>query len=489
MKKRKIYHGLWLAVLGCSLMACQDFLSHEPDDRQQINTVEKARQTVIGAYNNFGFRFTDMSTDNVGVVTGYASTEVILEDLYMWKRHFSDPEHQDAPGSYWYHAYQGIAQANIALDALTNMQISAEDEPLAEAVKAEALVVRSYYHFMLVNLFAPHYQTAVSRTTAGIPYVKTVENKLINHYERNTVEEVYTLAEEDLKEAIRLMELDKTLFSTNKYRFTVPTVYLYASRFYQWRNRDEEDVRASLDYAEKSIAAFGGVSVMRYWSEYALDNKGPVDITQAEVGMVQSCATWTAITSCYQMTMAIKNRYFTNPFDLTDERLKITYQYPGNMFMPAFYYVPDADGMSTATDLFPLSEAVLNAAEACARLGLLEEGLMYVREIGKRVYEDGKGIGRGYTDLCTIEKLPGAMGLLGNDQEARQKALIEYILFERRVHFLLHGMRWFDIRRYELEVEHKLLNGEELMLTDYVPNRDYEIPTFAIEAGITPNDK
>lgn len=476
----KIFNcGCTMAV--CLLLAgCDTFLGHEPDDRLKINTLERVAQTVTGAYNDFGVRFTDISSDNAGLVDGVYYTEIPMEDLYTWNRDIRNQEHQDSPGGYWIYAYRAVSNVNIALEALEALEPEEKESARAGAIRGEALILRSYYHFMLVNIFAPHYDALTAATTPGVPYVKEVETKLIVDYPRASVEEVYRQAEADLLEGIRLVEANKGEFSNNKYHFTFPTVYLYASRFYLFRNRDNADVEAAIDFSEKSMASFGGTGVMRNWLDYATDNYGPVDINQPEVGMVQSSSTWTVYQYAYQLTLPIKYRDLKNPFNFKDTRQEIVYKGSGNIFMPAFYYVMNPNGSSTAIDIFPFSEALLNAAESYARHHDYDKAIDLMRTFGSRVYdsyEPGK---------VTVDWLTKYYAHL-DEENKEELALIEYILFERRVHFLFHGMRWFDIRRYEFEVEHTLLNGETLYLSDIAPNREYQIPRFAIEAGMTPN--
>jgi hypothetical protein len=53
--------------------------------------------------------------------------------------------------------------------------------------------------------------------------------------------------------------------------------------------------------------------------------------------------------------------------------------------------------------------------------------------------------------------------------------------------FLLRGKRWFDIKRYHLDVEHTLMSGKKVKLSEIAPNMDYQIPLNAINDGMTPN--
>lgn len=477
MKNSRKYNFLIFATLFL-ITGCSSFLDQAPDDRVEIRTLEQAEQVVTGAYNDFGIRSLDACTDNYTRVTGVSNSYTIIEDLYTWSRDFRDQEHQDCPSTFWEMGYATIATVNHALEELGQIQMKPEEQGYADAIRGEALLIRSYQHFMLVNVFGKHYNKLTAVEDPGVPYVKTVEKSMVHHYDRNSVEEVYEEAEKDLLEAIRLLEANPQYFKKNKYHFTFATMYLYASRFYTWRNRNGKDVEDAIKFADKSIAAFGGMQVMRNWEEYGTDYNGQTDITQAEVGMVQECDTWTVGAAlCYSMTISVRDKQLKkNPFGFGDYRTLQNYSYPGDMFVPAFYFVIDYQTMKTATDIFPLAEAMLNAAEGYTRQGLFDNALAYLHELGKHVYKDYK------KDIVHVENLKTLYKTFSGTD-----AMTQYILFERRVQFLCKGMRWFDIRRYNLDVEHELTNGQKVKLSEMAPERCFQIPRYAIQAGMQPN--
>lgn len=474
--KKNILNISIAVLLLMAVSGCENFLGQAPDDRLEIITIEQARMTVASAYNDYGVRFTDASSDNYSLVTGVATVQDIIEDLYTWSE-IRDQEHQDSPANYWVTAYSSIATVNHALEGLEKITPKNEDEVGEMAVvKGEALLVRSYFHFMLVNLFGKHYNPQTAGNDLGVPYVTVPEKTLIQHYERASVEEVYTKAEEDMKEGIRLLEAYPQKFKTNKYHFTVPTMYLYASRFYTFRNK-REDCELAREYAEKALKAFGGIEVMRRWGEYQEDPYGPVDINQPEVGMVQESYTWTEwVPLYYYMTKPMVGKEFKNPFGFSDDRFVITWSYPGDMLAPAFYAVSSQGG--SEIDIFPLAEAVFNLAEAYTRLGQTNEAFDLMKKFARNVYADYKE-----------EKMTEAVVTNYYVEMDFKSALLKYILFERQAQFLYKGYRWFDIRRYNLDVVHPLRGGGALTLSKKNPDRVYQIPRAAISQGITPNPR
>lgn len=480
MNKIKIYgYGILLSV-SLLFAGCESFLGKAPDERLTINTLDKVNQTLTGAYQNSrGYRFSHFCTDDVTATEGVYNSDPIIEDLYSWSQNIQEQTHQDSPSEYWRASYASIASVNHALSILNELQIEESDKSRADVIRGEALVMRSYCHFMLVNLFGKHYNSQTASSDLGVPYVTEPENQLEVNYERNTVEEVYKLAETDLKEGIRLLEANSQYFKTNKYHFTFPSVYLYASRFYTFRNKDANDVKQAISFAEKSIDAFGGVNVMRPFSDYYSDNNGPIDVDQQEVGMVQNSYTWISFNWIYQSTLNIANKQWTrNPLRFSDNRINYSYNRNGDIYVPVFFFVYDeTSGLeASATDIFPIAEAVLNAAEGYARADNPDEAIKYIGNLEKTVYSNYNSA------KLTIDNLKTAWGV-----DNAKEALIQTILFERRIQFLMKGMRWFDIRRYQLEVEHILTNGTTLKLSQVNPDRTFQIPNYAIAAGMQPN--
>lgn len=479
MRKNKIASILVLITSIFVSTGCNDYLDIAPDERLEVNSLDKVEATIIGAYqNDRSYRFTDFCTDNVSLTENVNENEPIIEDLYSWSRDFRNQTHQDSPSSYWQASYGSIANINLALESLDQLNITSEMRTKEDALRGEALVMRSYCHFMLVNIFAKHYDQTTASSDLGVPYVTEVEDELIVDYERGYVEDVYNKAEKDLLDGIALLEKDTKEVNKNKYRFTFPSVYLYASRFYNFRNRDSEDIDKTLLYANKAIQAFGGVAVMRPWTDYQTDDNGPVDIEQQEIGMVQSSRTWTPFNWTYQMTTEIRDTHLgRNPFNKKDERLSIAYKRSGNIFSPAFYFVfVPGNSEASATDIFPLAEAILNVAEASIRKGDFDKAKEMLSVIGGKVYDSYNPADLTSENLKSFYKL---------DDE--NSAWTNYLLFERRNMFIMRGFRWFDIKRYDLDVEHKLEDGTTIQLSKIAPNKDFQIPNYAISAGMEAN--
>ena len=72
-----------------------------------------------------------------------------------------------------------------------------------------------------------------------------------------------------------------------------------------------------------------------------------------------------------------------------------------------------------------------------------------------------------------------------NDNQTQ--GIFNYLLDERRKEFLVQGLRWFDIKRFGLEVEHRNPQGT-FTLTANDPRKVLQIPKTAIDVGgLEPN--
>lgn len=462
------------------LISCNETLDVVPDQRLEIDNLEKLEATLVAAYQNErSFRFTHFSSDDAGLVKNYSGNQLILEDLYTWRRDIRDQTHQDSPSSFWTTSYKAIAQTNLVLEQADLITpISNAEKNKLKLITAEAKLVRSYNHFMLVNIFSKHYDVSTASKDLGVPYVEKVEDKIRVDYTRNTVEEVYNKAEIDLLEAISTIEKLANDFDNNKYRFTLATMYAYASRFYTFRNKDVKDQDKVILYATKSLDNFQGANNLRQWSDYNSNKFSLVDINRSEVGLVQRADTWLSIDNVYQLNNEIRDKYLGNPLDLPDDRFLIYYTRSGNIFIPINYFVFVQDnGERIEDDIFPLSEVILNKAEAHIRKEEYESAAVLLKIIGQKCYKNYN------SNLLTTQKLK-TYYKVGTDKEA----WTAYLLHERRLMLLLRGFRWFDIKRYNIEVTHKLSNGNILKLSDVAPNKDYQIPSYAISNGMTPNN-
>jgi hypothetical protein len=125
----------------------------------------------------------------------------------------------------------------------------------------------------------------------------------------------------------------------------------------------------------------------------------------------------------------------------------------------------------------------LNAAR-CQRTTLTAESIKdWVN--GMQYYADDAPTPKKHLNpiLTTIEE--------GSDKEA----FVHALLYIRRVEFYMMGMRWFDVKRYGIEITRRKLGTTLEVLETYDrlgkddPRRALQLPKDVITAGLTPNPR
>ena len=200
-----------IAVGGLVLLTgCNNFLDVVPDDRTEINTTEKLAKLVADAYPKASYAA--MLNSRVDFVTDKGSGKQENNsntDPFFWRD--VEDETQDTPTWFWRKFYYSIAEVNHALKAAEEMGAPKEQEPYI----AEAKMIRSFSHFMLVSLFAKFYDKDSDNSSPGVPYVTEPETVALAKYDRETVAKTYEKIEKDLIESIDKMHETNYFFVTN----------------------------------------------------------------------------------------------------------------------------------------------------------------------------------------------------------------------------------------------------------------------------------
>ncbi|MEG1721543.1 MAG: hypothetical protein RR303_01010, partial [Bacteroidales bacterium] len=68
-----------------------------------------------------------------------------------------------------------------------------------------------------------------------------------------------------------------------------------------------------------------------------------------------------------------------------------------------------------------------------------------------------------------------------------QLPYVQCVLHFRRLENIFMGLRWFDLKRYGIEVTHKIGKTDVKTLSPLDGRRAIQLPAEVIAAGITPN--
>ncbi len=229
MRKLIITLSLAFAALGAG--GCGDFLDTMPDNRTQIDNVEKVKALLVSAYP---YRFyasaleprcdgyTDLGATMLGTQPGTSMSFQYTN--YRWEEHTSI-EGSDDNEAYWTACYKAIAAANHALAALDEMG----NPHGSEIYRAEALLCRAYAHFCLLTIHSDFFDEANRASKPGIPYVTEPEDEVFKHYDRGTVASTLEKVKSDLVEGLAHVGTSAD-YEQPKFHFTVASARAFAVR-------------------------------------------------------------------------------------------------------------------------------------------------------------------------------------------------------------------------------------------------------------------
>ena len=371
------------------------------------------------------------------------------------------------------------------------------------------------------------------------------ESTLEPHYERGTVEEVYNNIKADLEAGLPL--LDDAIYSVPKYHFNRKAAYAFASRFYLF-HLDYDNV---IKYANMCLGSNPSSMIRDYstwknitrdFSLYAQDYVKDTHSCNLMLGAGMSVggkyfgnySTWkrfciqkeTTIAEIFNGRMPWGDAYSLEPSG-TD------YGYPASIvftYTSGYTVTPKIPYYFECTDpvantgyyraVFPLFEAeevLMNRAEAYAMKGeyndAVEDMLTWQeKHIVGGIKLTRSNINNFYNNIeyyeplgketeisgVTVRLNPSIKKVLSPDfeyQKGEQENMIQCILQIKRLNSVSEGLRWFDIKRWGIEVDRRLINEQgkiervvaKLPVGD--PRRAFQIPEDVIEAGLTANPR
>ncbi len=510
-----IYKSLAFVFCAVALCGCSDILDEMPDNRTHIDTPEKVKKLMTGAYpvyspiemlELFGDNLVD---NNVEVAGTHKSPQYEFQaEAYRWEdiKTYSASD-EDTPYTIWTGYYGGIAVCNQALESIAEMEAkNPEISKKVSGYKGEALVLRAYLHFWLANIFGEAYVSKEQSASAlSIPYTRQVENVDIRKYDRMTVAQVYDLIEEDLLAGLPL--IDDSFYDVRTFHMNSSAANAFAARFYLYKH---EWAKAE-SYANKALGTTPSAS-LRNWGTLEA-NTGSVDMAQKWLNE-KADATNYLLSSTYSIfdRMISSGRFAYNGSRFGSNSGKeqykntpaaIVYGYGGpnwSGYSPWFeagmgctyvsgeqkygVYTFMVDEYFEYTDKIagigkvhmishPLTadQTLLERAEARLMMGnkagCLSDLDMWCKShlVTKNLVESDivkfYAVGTHSDWLNDIHVKE--MGWDDADVATinSNKAILDCILHFRRCETMYDGMRWFDIKRYGITVVHRWLGPHE----------------------------
>lgn len=533
--KNIIYTGTVVATLLASMTSCSDFLDKMPDNRTQMDTDSKVAGLLTTAYNtSSNLLQNELMSDNMDYMGPQNSLGDREGDLmYFWK---DDKENgNDSPENLWMNLNECVGKANQALASIDELG-GATTESLRNS-KGEALLLRAYNNFLLTNEFCMAYNSKTSDKDMGVYYSKQVEtmvDKDGHQKQRGTVAEDYANMEADIEAGIPLIN---DSYTVPKYHFNKQAAYAFAVRFYLYYEKWD----MAKKYADLLLGSNPGASLRNYAELEAMplsDSQQAVKIAEAYCSAEKECnlLIQTSVSSAglalgpwrYDKRWSHTNylsetegtqsdnvwggseALIWKPFTSNqgESDYAVTMRVPYEM-----EYTDQVKGYGYYHALnvsFTLGEALLNRAEAevmlkdydaaCEDMNTWMHNYFNTDSVltPESVQKYFKRIPYAYSDAKKMTASPKkhlnphfAIDAEGSVQES----LLQCVLDLRRIETLHAGLRWMDIKRYNIEIPRRLIgaDGEPQRNLDWLtkddPRMAVQIPMSIVAAGVAKNPR
>lgn len=530
MKTNNITRLILSGALVVALASCDDFLNVQPDNRTTIDTDDKAVSMLVSAYSTSQpWMFLELMSDNADDHRQYNQglDDLYARELYEWQ----DPTQEDntSPKNTWDGQFGAIASANQALLALEKL----DKNEKTLAARGEALICRAYAHFVLVNIFGQHYDPQHPEDL-GIPYMDKVETELNPQYERNTVHEVYALIEKDIEEGLPL--ISDANYSVPSYHFNSRAANAFAARFYLYYQKWEKAIACATaavstnpqsvlrDYEHLLSLPFSTLGDIWDVAEYYSGTKPQCNFligtaySDAGVRYTHPSAygqyTFSDLIDVTEGTRRLDYPYF--PASLTSfsggwKRYTVSFNGMDKNILPRvsylFEYIDQVAGIGYSHATYPLftaDETLLTRAEAYIMMQNYDAALADMNLYAKNACVNARTM---TTDLITswANKLayyeptaPTPKKVLhpAFALDPTQEAFVHVLLAMRRYETLHFGLRWFDVKRFGIEIYRRELTSDFTAVSNITdkldardPRRALQLPADVISAGLEPNPR
>jgi hypothetical protein len=538
---KKIYIAFAVSVLALS--SCDHYLDKLPDNRTEINTVEKVGKLLVSAYPDRCYaRMAELASDDIDDM-GEGNT-LMYQNAYWEDMTEADNESNN---NIWQRYYAAIEAANVALEAIEDMGETDELLPY----KGEALLCRAYSHLCLTMLYCLPYDPSKASQYLGIVYMDAPETTLNPEYHRETLEEDYEKINADIEEALPLIRDD--IYSVPKYHFNRLAAYALATRFNLYYQKWDKVV----EYASEVLGSDPSL-MLRNWQEAAnlewsssvrtLDYVDPSHrFNLLLIPLVSSNGSFFHAWSSYGARYTHNNRVCKQetfrakrPMGGYYDQWKANtlgyvmwhqpFQWDDNVtnkvWMPKWpnqWQVVDQvkhTGISRSTLVaFTANEVLLNRAEAYVHLKQYDKAVADMDTWNESFFKVGQN------QIChlTVDRI---MDVYGNEssadyiaeytsekptsrkalhpqgftvEEGEQEYMFQCLLYCRRCDFLGEGLRWMDVKRFGIDIDRfddtdyidDTTTGYKVAAT--LPYNDLrralQIPHDVISTGVEPNPR
>ncbi len=259
--KKTIYSILAAAAL--LLTSCEDFTDVQPKGKNLLSTTDQLEMLLNYEYKG---GVTDMRIVAGDMIYAYSNLATQINkpqktrSVILWTYDEANmdkmAELTSSDGDYTY--YYGLI-GRVANPILSQIDAASGDDATKKKLKCEALTLRAWSLYMLVNKFAKAYNPSTAEKDPGI-IIMTEDKDIQEAQPKSTVQEVYDQILKDINEAIALDGLPNT--AVNKMRISKPAAYaVKALTLLNMQNWDEAEAAA-----QQAIAINGTIN--DYFNNY-----------------------------------------------------------------------------------------------------------------------------------------------------------------------------------------------------------------------------
>lgn len=520
-----IASALVLGASAATFTACDDYLDTMPDNRTTLDSEFKIEKMLTSAYPDHEYSTVlELMSDNCDDFGSRCpSPGRWYDDTFKWKDEMEGDN--SSIKNVWESSYNCIAVTNEVLDA-----IGEPSTTKMRQLRAEALICRAYHHFILASIFCQRW-TQNAEQCLGLPYMTMSEKDLSPKYERGNLKDFYQNIQTDLEEGLK--DISDDYYTVPKYHFNVRAANAFATRFYLFTEQWEKAIETA-----NKVLGTSPAGLLRDWKAMAAMTQQPDAVSDAYIDASAPCnlllgtgysnlgLIFGAYTTCGRYNHGAPVALYedtncTNIFGgYTTFRITPKH-YPGGTYDKyifwkiayKFEYTDLVAGIGyrhSVSPLFTTDETILNRAEAYIMTKQYDLAAADLTTWMKAITKSTKTLtpenivsfyapkDYSYADktkpIGTVKKhLNPAFAI--DAEGSTQECMLQCMLGFRRLETLHQGNRWWDIKRYGIEIPRRLIDASNKVesVYDWLPKEDprrvLQIPQDVRDAGFTPNPR
>lgn len=416
----RIYQLFLSLSLGIGLSSCSKFLKEAPASNElRISTADDFQDLIIGS----AMEFTTVNTQPFSTLELYADdldenpNYTVVSSLTSRGYHFTwQPDmwvYGNVGNDGYSFPYDRIKGCNAVLDGIDNAIKTSPKQ--VDMIKAQALTLRAFYYFRMVNMYGKPYN--YDKSSLGVT-LKLTANLIENGIKRNTVEEIYDQIVKDLLRAIDLFKPYEIV--RGNYQCNLPSAYILLSRVYLHMEEYEKCIAAASE-AMKVSGDLTDFTKLTSYTLYSYNNSETVWLYGS------SPVFYGADAQSSSAGAFIPSSSLLGLYSSQDKRLSFWFN------TARTNNIKSTTSMTTPSSSIRMAEAYLNRMEAYTLTRKYQEAM---------------------DDLNKLRR--NRITSYANESISDPAELLAAIRTERRKEMCYEQHRWFDLRRYGMPaIQHK----------------------------------